>query len=40
VEQEDARQLHREMIKLKAERTAGANSIEALLAKGNRCQRS
>ena len=32
VEQEDARQLHREMIKLKAERTAGANSIKGLLA--------
>src|SRR5271166_5424483 len=32
VEQEDARQLHREMIKLKAEQTAGANSIQGLLA--------
>jgi len=32
VEQEDARQLHREMIKLKAERTAQGNSINGLLA--------
>jgi transposase len=32
VEQEDARQLHREMIKLKAEQTAQANSIQGLLA--------
>ena len=32
VEQEDQRQLHREMIKLKAERTAQANSIKGLLA--------
>jgi transposase len=32
VEQEDGRQLHREMIKLKAERTAQANSINGLLA--------
>ena len=32
VEQEDQRQLHREMIKLKAERTAESNSIRGLLA--------
>ena len=32
VEQEDQRQLHREMIKLKAERTAQGNSIKGLLA--------
>ena len=32
VEQEDQRQLHREMIKLKAERTAEGNSIKGLLA--------
>ena len=32
VEQEDQRQLHREMIKLKAERTAQSNSIKGLLA--------
>jgi transposase len=32
VEQEDQRQLHREMIKLKAERTAQGNSINGLLA--------
>ena len=32
VEQEDQRQLHREMIKLKAERTAQSNSINGLLA--------
>ena len=32
VEQEDQRQLHREMIKLKAERTALGNSIKGLLA--------
>ena len=32
VAEEDARQLHREMIKLKAERTAQANSINGLLA--------
>jgi transposase len=32
VEQEDQRQLHREMIKRKAERTAQANSIKGLLA--------
>jgi transposase len=32
VEQEDQRQLHREMLKLKAERTAQANSIKGLLA--------
>jgi transposase len=32
VEQEDARQLHREMIKLKAERTAQGNSINGLIA--------
>jgi transposase len=32
VEQEDQRQLHREMIKLKAERTALGNSINGLLA--------
>jgi transposase len=32
LEQEDARQLHREMIKLKTERTAQANSIKGLLA--------
>ncbi len=32
LEHEDARQLHREMIKLKTERTAQANSIKGLLA--------
>ena len=32
VEQEDQRQLHREMLKLKAERTAQGNSIKGLLA--------
>lgn len=32
VEQEDQRQLHREMVKLKAERTAQSNSIKGLLA--------
>jgi transposase len=32
VEQEDQRQLHREMIKLKADRTAQGNSIKGLLA--------
>ena len=32
VEQEDGRQLHREMLKLKAERTAQGNSIKGLLA--------